>query len=71
MGSILRELRRRNIFRVAAAYLVVGWLVLQVVGAVETAAGLLSWTGGMALIILITGFPWPTEPDYGFALKDG
>ena len=71
MRSIVRELRPRNIFRIAVAYTVVGWLVLQVVGAVETAAGLPSWTDGMALIILITGFPWPTEPDHGFALKDG
>ena len=57
MRSIVRELRPRNIFRIAVAYTVVGWLVLQVVGAVETAAGLPSWTDGMALVILITGFP--------------
>lgn len=35
MTRFLSELRRRNVFRVAAAYLVVGWLVLQVVGAIE------------------------------------
>ena len=28
--SLIAELRRRNIFRVAAAYVVVGWLILQV-----------------------------------------
>ncbi|MEE2525947.1 tetratricopeptide repeat protein [Hyphobacterium sp. HN65] len=57
MTDLLAELRRRNVFRVAAAYLVVGWLVLQVVGAIETSAGLPSWTDGFALVLLITGFP--------------
>jgi hypothetical protein len=27
MGSLLAELRRRNVFRVAAAYAMVGWVV--------------------------------------------
>jgi len=31
MKQLLSEMRRRNIFRVSAAYLVVGWLVMQVV----------------------------------------
>lgn len=57
MGSILSELRRRNVFRVAAAYLVAGWLVLQVVSALENAAGLPGWADGIALVILLTGFP--------------
>ncbi|WP_339748098.1 hypothetical protein [uncultured Maricaulis sp.] len=57
MTRFLAELRRRNVFRVAAAYLVVGWLVLQVVGAVENAAALPGWTDGFALVVLITAFP--------------
>jgi hypothetical protein len=28
--SLYNELKRRNIFRVAAAYVVIGWLILQV-----------------------------------------
>lgn len=57
MTDILAELRRRNVFRVAAAYLVVGWLVLQVVGVLEGAAGLPDWADGLALVMLVTGFP--------------
>lgn len=57
MTNILAELRRRNVFRVAAAYLVVGWLVLQVVGVLEGAAGLPDWADGLALVMLVTGFP--------------
>jgi adenylate cyclase len=57
MNQFLAELRRRNVFRVAAAYLVGGWLVLQIVGAIEASAGLPAWTDGMALVVLIIGLP--------------
>jgi adenylate cyclase len=57
MMQLLSELRRRNVFRVAAAYLVVGWLVMQVVATIGSAAGLPSWADSLALILLITGFP--------------
>jgi hypothetical protein len=30
MAGVYDELRRRNVFRVAAAYAVVGWIVIQV-----------------------------------------
>ncbi|WP_420434190.1 tetratricopeptide repeat protein [Hyphobacterium sp.] len=57
MKSILSELRRRNVFRVAAAYLVVGWIVMQVVSTIGSAAGLPDWADSFALIILVAGFP--------------
>jgi len=28
--SLLNELKRRNVFKVTAAYIIVGWLLLQV-----------------------------------------
>jgi TolB-like protein len=55
--NFLNELRRRSVLRVAAAYLVTGWLVMQITGVIETAAGLPSWADGVALIILLAGFP--------------
>ena len=57
MTQLLAELRRRNVFRVAAAYLVVGWLVMQVSATIGSAAGLPDWTDSFALILLVTGFP--------------
>jgi len=57
MTRLLEELRRRNVFRVAAAYLVVGWLVMQVVATIGGAAGLPEWADSLALIILVAGFP--------------
>jgi len=57
MNRLLNELRRRNVFRVAAAYLVVGWIVMQVVATIGGAAGLPEWADSLALVLLVTGFP--------------
>jgi len=57
MTGFLAELRRRNVFRVAAAYLVAGWIVMQVVATIGSAAGLPDSADSFALIILIAGFP--------------
>lgn len=57
MGSFINELRRRGVIRAIAGYLVAAWLILQVVAAVENAAGLPVWSDGLALIVLVVGFP--------------
>jgi len=55
--DILAELRRRSVFRIAAAYLVAGWIVMQVVDVIARASGLPNWTGSFALVLLVVGFP--------------
>lgn len=57
MGEIWSELRRRNIFRVAAAYVVLGWVLLQVASIVAPALSLPGWAVSFVLFILIIGFP--------------
>jgi len=32
--SFFNELKRRNVFKVATAYIIVSWLILQVIGTV-------------------------------------
>jgi TolB-like protein len=55
--GFLAELRRRNVFRIAAAYLVAGWVVMQVVDVIARASGLPDWADSLALIFLVVGFP--------------
>jgi len=57
MNRLVRELMRRNVIRVAGAYFVAGWLILQVVQAIETAARMPSWVDGFALALLVTALP--------------
>ncbi|MHA6287523.1 tetratricopeptide repeat protein [Maricaulis sp. CAU 1757] len=56
MTRILSELRRRNVLRVGAAYLVAGWLVLQVVSVLQGALNLPDWVDGFFVLLLAVGF---------------
>ena len=57
MTGLLAELRRRNVFRVAAAYLVVGWLILQVIAVIAEPLGLPGWTDTLVIVLLGIAFP--------------
>ncbi len=58
MSSIIQELRRRNVLRVGAAYLVFSWLVLQFVDVVFPMLGLDDEVlGRPILILLVIGLP--------------
>ncbi|NNC97578.1 MAG: hypothetical protein HKN88_05845 [Gammaproteobacteria bacterium] len=54
--SLLKELNRRNVFRVAAAYLVIGWLVLQVSNTLVPILELPSSVSKAILLMLFVGF---------------
>mgnify|MGYP003641515300 CR=1 FL=1 len=57
MNRLLSELLRRNVLRVAAAYLIVGWLIMQVVSVMTPALNLPDWVDGFFAVLLIAGFP--------------
>ncbi len=57
MASVWAELRRRNVFRVAAAYAVVGWLIIQVVSALSAPLNLPEWFEAVTVTLLAIGFP--------------
>ena len=55
--SIFSELKRRNVFKVAAAYIIVGWLVMQVGDTLAPALYLPEWVNSLLAYFLILGFP--------------
>ena len=57
MNKLFNELRRRNVFRVAGVYGVVGWLLAQVAATLENAVSLPAWFDGMVVSLLLLGFP--------------
>jgi TolB-like protein/Tfp pilus assembly protein PilF len=65
--SLFVELKRRNVFRVAAAYLVFGWLVLQIADVVFPALSLPDWAITLVTVLLAIGllpaliFSWVFE----------
>jgi TolB-like protein/Flp pilus assembly protein TadD len=50
------ELRRRNVFRVAAAYLVVGWLLTEVLTTILPALGAPEWSETAVIYVFVLGF---------------
>lgn len=56
MSNIFSELKRRNVFRVAAAYLVIGWLLAQVVGLAADSFDAPAWVMKMFITLLAIGF---------------
>ena len=54
--QFVTELRRRNVFRVAAAYLVVGWLVTEVLTNVLPELGAPDWASRAIILIFAFGF---------------
>jgi len=51
------ELQRRRVFRVAAAYAVTAWLLVEVSSVVLPAFGLASWVLRVIIVALAAGFP--------------
>jgi TolB-like protein/Flp pilus assembly protein TadD len=51
------ELRRRKVWRVAAGYGVVGWLIIQFATTVLPALTLPPWTARLVIILVLAGFP--------------
>lgn len=55
--SLFGELRRRKVFRVAAAYAVVAWLLLQIADVLLENFGAPDWVFKSFTVLLVLGFP--------------
>jgi len=51
------ELKRRNVFKVATAYIIVGWLIMQAGEVMAPALNLPAWVNSLLAFFLILGFP--------------
>ena len=55
--GLLVELKRRKVFRVAIAYVVVAWLLLQIGDIVFDFLEIPNWAGKLLLVLLLLGLP--------------
>ena len=67
-GSFIQELKRRNVFRVAAIYVVVSWLLMQIGDVMFDALLLPDWTDTLLAAFLILGFPMALVFAWAFEL---
>jgi len=57
LSSYFDELKRRNVFREAAAYAVVGWLTIEVIDTLAPRMGMPEWVPGFVILLVLIGFP--------------
>jgi adenylate cyclase len=54
--SFLGEIKRRKVFRVAAVYALVPWLLIQIVDVVSEPLNVPDWFDTVAILLLAIGF---------------
>ena len=54
--SFIDELKRRNVFRVAIAYLALAWLLIEMASTLFPGFGIPSWAFRFVVIVLVLGF---------------
>src|SRR5258707_1111399 len=57
MASFFAELKRRHVYRVATAYTVVAWLLVQLVNNLAPIFDLPPWVARALVLLLIVGLP--------------
>jgi len=57
MSNLFTELKRRNVFKAAIAYIIAGWLIMQVVDVMFPALKLPEWTTTFVAALVLLGFP--------------
>jgi len=57
IDNFFAELKRRNVYKVAVAYAVVGWLVVQVATQVFPFFEIPNWAVRLVVLLIIVGFP--------------
>jgi TolB-like protein/Tfp pilus assembly protein PilF len=57
MGQLIQELKRRNVIKVAIAYAIAAWLLIEVTATTFPILRLPEWTATFVTVLLMIGFP--------------
>src|SRR5437773_10593892 len=66
--NFFAELKRRNVYKVAVAYAVVAWLLIQVATQVFPFFEIPNWAVRLVVLAVIAGFPIALIIDWAFEL---
>jgi hypothetical protein len=55
--NFFAELRRRNVYKIAVAYAVVAWLIVQIATQVFPVFDIPNWSVRLVILLLVLGFP--------------
>src|SRR6476620_10207997 len=68
IGNFFAELQRRSVYKVAVAYAVVGWLLVQVTTQVFPIFEIPNWALRLIVLAIIVGFPIALVMAWAFEL---
>src|SRR6188768_3203393 len=68
IDNFFAELKRRNVYKVAAAYAVVGWLLVQVATQVFPFFEIPNWAVRLIVLAIVIGFPVALVVAWAFEL---
>ena len=68
--KIWSDLRRRNVLRMGALYIIAAWLIVQVVDVLSGLVELPGWVGPFLLAVLAVGFPIALTLSWFFEITD-
>ena len=71
LNDLLAELKRRNVYKVAIAYAVVGWLLIQIATQVFPFFEIPSWVVRQFVLLILIGFPIALIIAWAFELTPG
>jgi len=66
--NFFSELKRRNVYKVAIAYLVAGWLVIQIATQVFPFLEIPNWVVRLVITLVVTGFPIAAVSAWAFEI---
>jgi TolB-like protein/Flp pilus assembly protein TadD len=67
-GNFFSELKRRNVYKVAVAYAVAGWLVIQIATQVFPFLEIPNWVVRLIIALVVTGFPIAAVSAWAFEI---
>ena len=70
-GNFFSEMRRRNVYKVAIAYAIVAWLLIQVATQTFPFFEIPSWCVRLVIILLLLGFPIAVILAWAYELTPG
>ena len=71
MANLIGELKRRNVFKVAVAYAIVGWLLVEISATVLPTFGSPDWVLKVVTFLIVLGFPLALLFAWAFELTEG
>ena len=64
-NNFFAELKRRNVYKVAIAYAVVAWLLMQVASQIFPFFEIPNWAVRLVVLLLVIGFPVAVKQFFG------